>query len=288
MLADPDARARLLSMNSAGRNAGSLLTALFAPLIVDWLGWAALFWLIAALSFAWLPLWFKHVATLPNADATKTSAQNQAVPWARLTSDHSVQAVFIAHIANNVGFYLSLTFLPTLFQEFGVDSARRRAVFGMAPWATMLCVSLASPAIADSLRARGVSLIRSRRLFTLLATLVPCVCFVAASSFPMPTILNVALVSVGLGFVAFAPVGFHAVFTDVAPEWAGDLFSLSNMLATLPGIFVPSFAGSVLEQYGTVKPVFVMAGFAWAIGGLIFVWRYTGELIRATVKIAEI
>ena len=69
----------------------------------------------------------------------------------------------------------------------------------------------------------------------------------------------------------------QTVITDSAPRHAGALFAVSNTIATLPGVIIPPFAGYVVEQTGSVRIVFVLAGTVWIIAGVAFQLLYQGN-----------
>ncbi|XP_023239469.1 vesicular glutamate transporter 2-like [Centruroides sculpturatus] len=80
----------------------------------------------------------------------------------------------------------------------------------------------------------------------------------------------------------FTNSGDIVVVFDLAPEFAGVLFGLTNGLCSISAILAPYIAGIILEKNegDTIQwnYVFYMASFAYFLGGVIFLLGATAQL----------
>ena len=116
-----------------------------------------------------------------------------------------------------------------------------------------------------------------RRLFTAGSAYLPCLCFgIAASCRRDQSFLGAFCVSLGLACSAFNTAGWLMTFIDVAPAYASIVYSISNMIAALPGVISSTVAGAVIERTGSFSSIFAFAGVMWGLGGTVWLLRYSG------------
>ena len=65
--------------------------------------------------------------------------------------------------------------------------------------------------------------------------------------------MAVVCLTLAVGGGGFAFSGFFVNHLDIAPPYAGLLFGLSNMVATLPGIISPLLTGVVVQHPVSVQ-----------------------------------
>ena len=104
--------------------------------------------------------------------------------------------------------------------------------------------------IADVLYARGVlSLLNVRRLFTTICLCTPAVTLVLLSWPGCNSAYAVSMICVGFFFNGAISPGFFSSFMDIAPNFAGTTFGISNTLGgALFGTTVPLFVGAIIEE----------------------------------------
>lgn len=85
-----------------------------------------------------------------------------------------------------------------------------------------------------------------------------CICgFISGFCFAIGGLLGVAYISgsneivavifltVSVGFSGMTATGFYINHIDIAPQYAGILFGISNTIATIPGMLTPVIAKSI-------------------------------------------
>ncbi|KAJ8309628.1 hypothetical protein KUTeg_012818 [Tegillarca granosa] len=92
--------------------------------------------------------------------------------------------------------------------------------------------------------------------------------------------MAVILLTLGSGFSGLCQAGVFSNHVDFAPKYAGVIYGITNMAATIPGLIAPIVAG-ILTSNGTQEEwrevFFVCAGFG-VFGSLIFGLFASGEL----------
>ncbi|KAH8034640.1 hypothetical protein HPB51_000101 [Rhipicephalus microplus] len=150
--------------------------------------------------------------------------------WLELISHWPLWAIYIAHFAMNWSSYTIMQWLPTYLARAAELAGRQWSVLSVHRLATS-CLGLLGPGIC------------------LLA-------FSAVGSLP----LALFFVSCAMGLLACNSAGHLANHADVAPTHAALTFSVSNTLATIPGILCgPLTAELVTQSHGRWFPVFVLA-----------------------------
>nr|CAH8859895.1 unnamed protein product [Trichobilharzia regenti] len=91
----------------------------------------------------------------------------------------------------------------------------------------------------------------------------------------------VVLFSVTIGLMGFSFAGYGSNSLDLAPIYSGNIISITNTAATLPGILGPLVFGYLTRESSSVHNwlfVFsITAGIAW-FGALMNLWMTSGEI----------
>ncbi|KAH8858027.1 Sialin [Schistosoma japonicum] len=91
----------------------------------------------------------------------------------------------------------------------------------------------------------------------------------------------VALFSVTIGLMGFSTAGYGSNALDLAPIYNGNIISITNTAATLPGIFGPLLVGYVTKESSSIQNWMIIfgiaAGIAW-FGALMNLLMTSGEI----------
>ncbi|CAL1548158.1 unnamed protein product [Lymnaea stagnalis] len=100
----------------------------------------------------------------------------------------------------------------------------------------------------------------------------------------------VTLLVIGVSMSGFQyGAGFLTNPGDIAPQYAGIIFGLSNTFATLPGFIVPSVIGYITtdQTQSQWQTVFYIASAIYAFGALFFIVFASGEIQDWAVERTE-
>ena len=270
-------RARTLSLNFSGMYLGTVVALVFSPLVIEAMGWPALFYLSGAVGVLWVVAWSIKAADGP-ADSLSSAYQSRptAIPWRAIAGEPAVWAIVLAHFCSNFGFNILLLWLPTyLHHAFGVTVARV-GIYSLVPWVASFAVVNTGGWIADAMIIRGASVGMTRKLMQSIAFgigALPLLALPWATS-PAAAIALIALSASanGLGLSAY---GVNHL--DVGPEYAGVLMGISNTFATIPGIVGVAVAGFIVQATNSFSAVFVLIAAVYAIGLCGYVALASGE-----------
>lgn len=275
--ARPEDRARHVASVLAAGAAGQTAAALVCP----HLEWPRAFYGLGALGLAWTAAWAlllppPHRGGAPEdgpksgPPSSSSAAVPPNVPWWALVCGWPLWAIYVAHFAMNWSSYTIMQWLPTYLAR-ALSAQPVHLSLAALPYVCNSLCGLLTGRLAEAAGRRHWGTLAVRRLATgclgLLAPGVALLAFAAASSLAAALLL----VSCAMGLLACNAAGHLANHADVAPQHAPLTFSVSNTLATIPGILCgPLTAELVTQSHGRWFPVFVLAAAVNFVGAVVY------------------
>lgn len=148
----------------------------------------------------------------------------------------------------------------------------------------MVVMSVIAGRLADFLIQSIGNRRKVRIIMELSGNLLPALLFLVLG-FVTDVASAVALVTLAVATSGLAYSGYNSNMLDVCPRYAGVLFSVSNTIATSPGIIAPILTGAIVK--GDKPPlsewriVFVIAAAVYAFGDIVWVAWCQGEPVPA-------
>lgn len=256
--------ARMLAAGAAGQTA--------AALVCPHLEWHRAFYVLGALGIVWTAAWMLLHRDEPDGPQYKEPTKVNAVSsphWLELISHWPLWAIYIAHFAMNWSSYTIMQWLPTYLVRALSAGPGHLSLAALPYVCNSLCGLLT--ARAAELAGRQWSVLAVRRLATsclgLLGPGIGLLAFAAAGNLASALLI----VSCAMGLLACNSAGHLANHADVAPAHAALTFSVSNTLATIPGILCgPLTAELVTQSHGRWFPVFVLAAAVNFVGAVVY------------------
>lgn len=211
-------RARAVSVVWGGLDLGSVIGLLIAPVLIAWAGWQSVFYVFAALGFAWCAAWpaaqphSSAAVALPRQDAAPVQAAASAAqrwidawrnartrvrpasmtatrapsavgpPWRKFMASPAVWAVIVTHFCFNYGYYTLLAWLPSYFEgALGMDLGASSAL-SLLPYVAMVAMTPVVGPVADALVTAGRSVTFVRKLAQGIAFVGPAACMLALAA----------------------------------------------------------------------------------------------------------
>ncbi|XP_071110605.1 sialin-like [Haliotis cracherodii] len=297
--APPLERSQLMSVSYAGAHVGSIISfALSGYLCANGFdnGWGSIFYLFGAANLVWVGLWMlvsadnprkhkfiskKEIAYIERKIGFNTNIQAKSTPWMAMAKSGPLWAIILAHMCNNWTGYTLITVLPTFMREVLKFDILQNGVLSSLPFICRAVEMVVSGQVADLLRARtSLGTTKVRKIIQGVACLSVAV-FLVATGFVKCENRMVAVVflCLGVGSLGITGAGYLVNHVDIAPKYAGVLFGISNVAATVPGMIAPLVAGALTpnntaEEWRHV--LYICAGFLVA-GTLIFSFLASGE-----------
>ena len=121
-----------------------------------------------------------------------------------------------------------------------------------------------------------------RRVFNSIGLLVPAIVLAFITVLDCDTSGVVAMICICCGFSGFVFSGYNTPnHADISPQYAGSLFGITNMVATIPGFLAPQLVGIITgdeeHQVSAWAPVWYMSVGINFIGGLAYALGASGD-----------
>ena len=273
-------RGRANALIDAGTKLGPAGGAFVGGMVLVHLGWRMLFVFFGLGALVWLPFWYwvmpRSGDGRDSADATETSPEVEAAvkdiaaepSIAKMLQLPCAWGSFVGHFCGNYFYYFLLAWLPAyLVQEvhlsIGAMSRLTSAVFFVIACSTLVC-GFAS----DRLIAGGVSPTIVRRTLAsgglVLASTLTLFSIVHGHQLLALGLLTIACMGQG----AYASNHWAVTQTLAGPVMAGRWSSLQNGVANFSGIVASVLTGWIVQNYGSARLAFTVAGVVALIGGL--------------------
>ncbi len=274
-------RSRAVALQLGGIPIGTIVGLSAAGGVIATWGWEAMFWLFGAGGLVFAGLWFVIVHEAPGRHprigagerdllaAREAATTPGPVPWRTLLSKRPVWAIIISHFCSNWTLYLMLTWMPSYLHDVQHLDVGKAGLAAVLPWACYFIAGNAAGWGCDALVARGVSLLRIRKVVQTVALLGASAGLLLAAQATTPT-GAVAMLCLALAANGLISAGFAANHLDIAPRYAGPLYAVSNFAGTMPGIIGVYITGALLDLTGGYGWTFAAAAGVNVVG--VAVW----------------
>lgn len=194
--APPQERSTISSIIYAGTALGTVISMLMAGMLAEYFGWASIFYVMGGLSCVWLVLWIIFIQDSPSKqplinqeerDYINTSLGSggghhvaRKTPWGHIFRSGPFYGILIAHICNNVGWYMLLIELPIYMNGVLKFQIKENAIFTATPFLTLWFFSIFISKTLDTLRSKGaITTTTARKIATMFASVIPMFCLLA-------------------------------------------------------------------------------------------------------------
>ncbi|XP_040846740.1 vesicular glutamate transporter 3 isoform X2 [Ochotona curzoniae] len=214
--APPLERSRLATTSFCGSYAGAVVAMPLAGVLVQYIGWASVFYIYGMFGILWYLFWLLQAYECPAAHPTISSEER-------------------TYIETSIGEGANLVSLSV-----GLLSA--------VPHMVMTIVVPIGGQLADYLRSRKILTTTAVRKimncggFGMEATLLLVVGFSHTKG------VAISFLVLAVGFSGFAISGFNVNHLDIAPRYASILMGISNGVGTLSGMVCPLIVGAMTKH----------------------------------------
>jgi ACS family hexuronate transporter-like MFS transporter len=258
-------RALATGLFNAGSNVGALVT----PIVVPWLtvafGWRTAFYATGLVGFIWLAAW---LALYRHPPVPAGPAGPARVPWLALFRYRGTWAFVVGTFLTSPVWWFYLFWVPDfLHKAHGLNLT----ALGPPLVAIYLMTDVGSIGggwLSSALIARGVAVLRARKVALLVCALLVVPIFAA------PRVDSLWLATLLIGLAASAHQGFSAnlftVVSDTMPAAAvSSVVGLGGMAGAIGGMGVAEAAGLVLQATGSYVILFTCAAGAYLLATLL-------------------
>jgi ACS family hexuronate transporter-like MFS transporter len=252
-------RSVAVAIFDSGSSIGAVLAAICIPWIALKFGWRSAFLFSGMLGIGWLIWWSAACPRQPSRElARKEGFIGQYFrDWFPLLKKHKTWAVVIGRSLSDPVWWFYVFWLPQYLSDVRGFGLKQIAFFAWIPFIAADLGNFAGGFAAKALIARGVPVLRARKL----------VCLV--SSVPMLSAIPASMAHTALGALAFicAALFGYASFSTMGLTLPSDLFpaevvgavtGLSGLGAGLAGTVFTMAVGLLVDRY-SYTPAFIAA-----------------------------
>lgn len=270
----------------AGQNVGPALGALLGAILIERLGWRALFAITGLGALLWLPFWWwlapreRHSAAQPAKAAVPSP-----VRWSEVLRSRALWTMSACIFLSSYYWYFLLTWVPsylTLSRGFStVEMGRILSV----PLFVMAALNIAVGAFADRLAGR-VGVFRTRLLFAAggyIGSSTVLLLLIMSNRDAVFPILLVSVCAAGIGNSNYWAIAQHAPPARMVGRTIGYL----NTISQVAGAAAPLITGLILGPHKQFGPAILIAGTCPLLAAGCLIFAGSNNLERVKVLLAE-
>ena len=268
--APPNERSMVISLALSACNIGTAITMPLASAIINAISWEAVFYIQGSFALVWFVFWVVLVYDNPQQHRFITAEERDFIvgaigqegttrrlplPWKEVLTSPPVWSLIVANFCNNWGWYTLLNDLPQYFSNMLHKDISSNAVFTSLPFLLTFIFSMIYSTFSDYLRKNNLmSITNIRRLAqftsqTLVAVTLVCIAFLGEQS----EVAVEVLLFVGIGLFGAGYSGWQSAAMDIAPNYSGTLYGISNTFGSIPGFLAPIVVGALTEGNETFE-----------------------------------
>ncbi|XP_066993783.1 sialin isoform X2 [Anabrus simplex] len=292
----PNERSTFVTAYTGG-SIGVAFTFSVGGLIIDWLGWEAIFHITGVLGVLWYIAWYCLVYDTPdqhpriseeertyiaNSLGQSVSKRKPRTPWRQIMTSAVLWITILVHWSSNLGIFTLMTQSPTYFKYIHGWNIKMTGVLSGLPHIFRSIFGYLFSVLGDYLIR---NLIMSRTGVRKLATAVCCILmglFTLGSAFSgcnyLSAIICLTAATTVSGAISTGPL---ASFVDLSPNFAGILMGISCTLSFTAAFISPLIVSILTFQNQTTGQwllVYLITSALLIIPGLLYICFATSEL----------
>jgi len=244
-----------------------------ASVICPHLMWQTSFYLFGSIGIVWSLIWIslyseKDCENNDELPLLSIPHNSRIIHWRKFFIHWPLWSIYIAHFTMNWSNYIIMHWLPTYLRYLGANSYSISLT--AVPYICNSVFGIVAGNYADKLIDHRWSVLTVRRLMTTIGLMGPAI-FLLLFCSVNSLAATIILISISMGLCACNSAGHLSNHAEVAPNHAGITFSISNTMATIPGILCgPLTAELVTASHGRWFPVFILAAALNFTGSIIY------------------
>ena len=293
-------RSMMAALSVSGSSFGNMAT---QPIIgylctLDlWNGWPLGFYCNGLLAIIWYVAWCLTVFDSPDKHPRISESEKQfikqnsqvdetkshVIPWKGIFTSLPFYGILIANFCSVFINYGLMSFLPQFLSNVLNFDIATNGFLSALPWLSCFLGAIFTSQITDFLLSRKyVSTTFIRKFNQLGSSVLSGLFLVLAGYAGCDATLAVVCISVGLMFYGMNYCGFYCNNIDIAPQFAGVIFGITNTLATTSGFLAPIMVNKITEDNIHSSELWLHAFYAFAaiawFGGFAFLLLASGNL----------
>ncbi|XP_056635960.1 uncharacterized protein LOC130444707 [Diorhabda sublineata] len=290
-------RSTMSSISLSGGLFGVIFAMPIAGIISSsWAGWPWSFHLYVILGILWMIGYALCGASLPSSHNRISFAERKYIedhlapetpelniPWRGIFTSLPFWATFICVAGHTWVYQMIMVEMPNYFNKVMKYDMTANGLVSSSPYIASFLLLFVFGYSADYISNRNIlTRTGTRKLFTLLASVVPAIAYVILSYAPddKPIISVVMLIIAISGDIASA-CGFAINHIDLSPNFAGVLLGICNTVAEMLSIFGPTAVHLIVtdeSDRSQWRIIFLASALSFLVSGILFLFFGSAEV----------
>lgn len=197
----------------------------------------------------------------------RVSKTKAVAPYKAIFTSFPFWTLTILHFGNLWGLYVQITAVPKFMKEIIGFDIKQSGFLSSLPHLCRLFLGLGYGALGDWLKKEKFSRTLVLKSFVLLSHIVPGVLMASMGLVGCNATAATTLLILSMSINGAAVLTNLSNPTDLAPNFAGTIFSIISFIGGVTGFIVPSITGVFINIYGSTTKAWALN---FALGGIIY------------------
>lgn len=285
--------------NMMASSLGAALTMQLCGVLIEWIGWASVFYVTGVIGVIWSIVWFLIIYDSPadhprisreereeierkiaEGDGSGPNVKPSKVPWVPILTSPAVWAIIIVHACSVFCYFTIVNQLPSYMDKVLGFKIKKNGFLSSLPYFGKYLMAVLSSNLADYLRLTGkLSTTATRKIFTTFACSLPALLMILQVIWGYNPTLSVFIFTASLFCNGAVTAGYLANGLDIAPNFSGTIMGFANTLSSFGGFVSTKMVAIFTKEQNTFEQwqyVFGILVFSYAFGAIIFLAMGTG------------
>ncbi|XP_017756553.1 PREDICTED: sialin-like [Eufriesea mexicana] len=282
----------------AGTSLGTVVSILTSGLILNSIGWQAVFYIHGTLPLIWCVVFYWFFADNPETQEYITEAERDyivtayghrtlesstmKVPWKAIFTSVPFWALIYANTFGNFCWYFLLTQLPLYMNKILRFDIKSNALLSCSPYLINAITNPILGRVLDWGRQRNYwSQTNARKIAVFISCVPPSLCLVLIAYIGCNRTGSTILLILSIVLCGAIFVGHLCNQNDLAPNYAGILMGITNTPGTISAFILPALVGALMENGHTMerwRHVFWLNIIAQTSAFIVYVFFGSGEI----------
>ncbi|EFN78249.1 Sialin [Harpegnathos saltator] len=275
----------------AGTSLGTVISILTSGMILNFMGWEAIFYIHGILPLIWCVVFYIFFEDSPEEQKYITEEERSLIvnsyghrspgtrkmkiPWKSIFTSVPFWALIATNTLGNFCWYFLLTQMPLYMNKILRFDVKSNAIITCTPYFINAFTNPLLGKMLDWGRQKGIwTQTIARKIAVFVSSIPPSIFLIIIAYIGCARVTSTVLLTLSIVVCGAIFVGHLCNQNDLAPNYAGILMGITNTPGTISAFILPPIVGALVEEGHTMarwRYVFWITVIAQVLGFLIFV-----------------
>lgn len=248
-----------------GGTLGTVITWPMLGSIIETLGWHWAFFVPGIIALIWVLIWYYLVSDTPESHPRITEDEKEYIlkclgdsvkktksipPYKSIFMSVPFWALNVLHFGSCWGLYFLMTAGPKFISEVLGFNLGKSGVLASLPYLARMLFGFGFGWIGDFIRKnQWMSVTSTRKFFVIFSHFIPGLFLIGQNFIACEAMLAVAFITLSLGINGASTLTNLQNSQDLAPNFAGSLYGIVNMIGSCTGFITPALVGAITKEH---------------------------------------